>query len=47
MISFIFSVKPEDVDRAVTRLGIEGYGCLGMFVRLLCVHKRTDVVCVL
>ena len=35
MISFIFSVKPEDVDRAVTRLGIEGYGCLAMFVRLL------------
>ena len=35
MISFIFSVKPEDDDREVTRLGFEGYGCLGMFVRLL------------
>ena len=35
MISFIFSVKPEDVDRAVTRLGIEGYGCLGMFGRVI------------
>ena len=35
MISVIVSVKPEDVDRAVTRLGIEGYGCLGMFGRLI------------